>query len=101
MRFSLFAICLAVTAAPAERALNPTFESATPLSAQSPIDARVFDRLQRLDIPPAPPRPPPPRRARPQSPLRERHPPPRPAPHRRPRLRPPPAPRHPARPPLL
>src|ERR1019366_3890371 len=52
MRFSLFAICVAVTAA-AYRALNPTFESAAPLSAQSPIDARVFDRLKRLDIPPA------------------------------------------------
>ena len=53
MRFSLLAICLAVTAAPSDRALNPTFESAAPLSAQSPIDARVFDRLKRLDIPPA------------------------------------------------
>src|ERR1039458_8657669 len=55
MRFSLFAIFLAVTSAAtgAERALNTTFESAAPLSAQSPIDARVFDRLKRLDIPPA------------------------------------------------
>jgi hypothetical protein len=53
MRFSLFAICLAVSAAASDRALNPTFESAAPLSAQSPIDARVFDRLKRLDIPPA------------------------------------------------
>jgi hypothetical protein len=53
MRFSLFAICLAAVAAPSDRALNPTFESAAPLSAQSPIDARVFDRLQRLDIQPA------------------------------------------------
>jgi len=57
MRLSLFAIFLAVTAAgvaaSAERALNPTFESAAPLSAQSPIDARVFDRLKRLDIQPA------------------------------------------------
>jgi hypothetical protein len=53
MRFSLLAICLAVTAASSDRALNPTFESAAPLSAQSPIDARVFDRLKRLDIPPA------------------------------------------------
>ena len=53
MRFSLFAICLAVTAAASDRALNPTFESAAPLSALSPIDARVFDRLKRLDIPPA------------------------------------------------
>jgi hypothetical protein len=57
MRFSLFAIFLAVTAPgvaeAAERALNPTFESAAPLSAQSPIDARVFDRLKRLDIQPA------------------------------------------------
>src|SRR5665811_1591333 len=55
MRLSLFAIFLAVTAAGAgaERALNPTFESGAPLSAQSPIDARVFDRLKRLDIQPA------------------------------------------------
>ncbi len=53
MRFSLFAVCLAVAAAPSERALNPTFESPAPLSAQSPIDARVFDRLQRLHIQPA------------------------------------------------
>src|ERR1022692_4477752 len=55
MRFSLFAIFLAATAAAtgAERALNTTFESAAPLSAQSPIDARVFDRLKRLDIRPA------------------------------------------------
>src|ERR1022692_18582 len=55
MRFSLFAIFLAATAAAtgAERALNTTFESADPLSAQSPIDARVFDRLKRLDIRPA------------------------------------------------
>src|ERR1019366_7332779 len=53
MRSSLFAICLAVTAAASDRALNPTFESAAPLSAQSPIDARVFDRLKRLDIQPA------------------------------------------------
>src|ERR1017187_2198414 len=53
MRSSLFAICLAVTAAASDRALNPTFESAAPLSVQSPIDARVFDRLKRLDIPPA------------------------------------------------
>ena len=55
MRFSLFAIFLAVTAAAtgAERALNTTFESAAPLSAQSPIDARVFDSLKRLDIQPA------------------------------------------------
>src|ERR1035438_10102679 len=53
MRSSLFAICLAVTAAASDRALNPTFESAAPLSAQSPIDARVFDRLKRLDVPPA------------------------------------------------
>src|ERR1035437_8148570 len=55
MRLSLFAIFLAVTAAGAgaERALNPTFESAAPLSAQSPIAARVFARLKRLDIQPA------------------------------------------------
>jgi hypothetical protein len=53
MRSSLFAICLAVTAAASDQALNPTFESAAPLSAQSPIDARVFDRLKRLDIQPA------------------------------------------------
>ena len=55
MRFSLFAIFLAATVAAtgAERALNTTFESAAPLSAQSPIDARVFDRLKRLDIRPA------------------------------------------------
>jgi hypothetical protein len=53
MRFPLFAICLALTAAPADRALNPTFESAAPLSTQSPVDARVFARLKRLDIPPA------------------------------------------------
>ena len=55
MRLSLFAIFLAVTVAAtgAERALNPTFESPAPLSAQSPIDARVFDRLKRLDIQPA------------------------------------------------
>src|ERR1035437_9870597 len=57
MRLSLFAIFLAVTATGvatgAERALNPTFESPAPLSAQSPIDARVFDRLKRLDIQPA------------------------------------------------
>ncbi len=37
----------------AGRTLNPTFESAAPLSAHSPIDARVFERLQRLDIQPA------------------------------------------------
>jgi hypothetical protein len=57
MRLSPFAIFLAVTATGvatgAERALNPTFESPAPLSAQSPIDARVFDRLKRLDIQPA------------------------------------------------
>ncbi len=53
MRLSLFAIFLAVTAAGAERAFNPTFESPAPLSAQSPIDALVFDRLKRLDIQPA------------------------------------------------
>ena len=57
MRLSPFAIFLAVTVADvatgAERALNPTFESPAPLSAQSPIDARVFDRLKRLDIQPA------------------------------------------------
>jgi hypothetical protein len=57
MRLSLIAICLAVSAAGvatgAERALNPTFESAAPLSAQSAVDARVFDRLKRLDIQPA------------------------------------------------
>jgi hypothetical protein len=53
MRFSLLAICLAVTTAASDRPLNPTFESAAPLSTQSPIDARVFDRLKRLDIPPA------------------------------------------------
>lgn len=56
MRLSLFAIFIvtaADVAAGAERALNPTFESATPLSVQSPIDARVFDRLRRLDIQPA------------------------------------------------
>src|ERR1022692_3539695 len=57
MRLSPFAIFLAVTVAGvatgAERALNPTFESPAPLSAQSPIDARVFDRLKRLDIQPA------------------------------------------------
>src|ERR1035437_4919815 len=57
MRLSPVAIFLAVTAAGvavgAERALNPTFESAAALSAQSPIDARVFDRLKRLDIQPA------------------------------------------------
>jgi Protein of unknown function (DUF1553)/Protein of unknown function (DUF1549) len=53
MRSSLFAICLAVSVSASDRALNPTFESPVPLSAQSPIDARVFDRLQRLDIPPA------------------------------------------------
>src|ERR1039457_1216926 len=59
MRSSLFAICLAVTAAASDRALNPTFESAAPLSALSPIDARVFDRLQRLRLPPPNPSPPP------------------------------------------
>src|ERR1035437_8302642 len=57
MRLSLSAMFVAVIAAGAadgaERALNPTFESATPLSAQSPIDARVCDRLKRLDIQPA------------------------------------------------
>src|ERR1035437_6389945 len=57
MRLSLSAMFVAVIAAGAadgaERALNPTFESATPLSAQSPIDARAFDRLKRLDIDPA------------------------------------------------
>jgi len=53
MRFSLFAIFLAVTAAGAERALNPTFESPAALSAQSPIDRLVFDRLKGLDIQPA------------------------------------------------
>ena len=53
MRLSLIAIFLAVTAAGAQPALNPTYESAAPLSAQSPIDARVFDRLKRLDIQPA------------------------------------------------
>src|ERR1017187_1200556 len=54
MRLSPFAIFLAVTATGvatgAERAPNPTFESPAPLPAQSPIDARVFDRLKRLDI---------------------------------------------------
>jgi len=56
MRLSRFAILLAVTATAAtgaDRALNPTFESPGPLSMQSPIDARVFDRLKRLDIQPA------------------------------------------------
>ena len=57
MRLSLFAIFLTVTVAGvatgAGRALNPTFESDAPLSAESPIDARVFDRLKRLDIQPA------------------------------------------------
>ena len=53
MRFSLFAIFLAACAAGAGGALNPTFESAAPLSTESPIDARVFDRLKRLDIQPA------------------------------------------------
>ena len=42
MRLSPFAIFLAVTVAGvatgAERALNPTFESPAPLSAQSPIE---------------------------------------------------------------
>src|ERR1035437_7704465 len=107
MRLSLFAIFLAVTAAGAgaERALNPTFESAAPLSAQSPIDARVFDRLKRLDIqppnlsfapaflpPPLPPllRPPqPPRHPPRQSLFRRRIPPPRlPRRHRHPAHRP-------------
>src|SRR5260370_357611 len=41
------------TATGAQPALNPTYESAAPLTAQSPIDARVFDRLKRLDIQPA------------------------------------------------
>ena len=54
MRLSRIAIFLAVVAAAgAQPALNSTYESATPLSAQSPIDARVFDRLKRLDIQPA------------------------------------------------
>jgi Protein of unknown function (DUF1553)/Protein of unknown function (DUF1549) len=61
MRLSLSAIFLAVTATGvaadavtgAGPALNPTFESAAALSAQSPIDARVFGRLKRLDIQPA------------------------------------------------
>jgi hypothetical protein len=53
MRFSLLTLFLAVNAAGAERALNPIYESAAPLSGQSPIDALVFDRLKRLDIPPA------------------------------------------------
>src|ERR1022692_842753 len=57
MRLSLFAIFLTVTVAGvatgAGSALNPTFESDAPLSAESPIDARVFDRLKRLDIQPA------------------------------------------------
>jgi hypothetical protein len=54
MRLSLFAIFLAVhSAAVAGRALNPVFESPAPLSALSPIDIRVFDRLKRLDIQPA------------------------------------------------
>ena len=43
----------AVTTAGAQPALNPTYESATPLSAQSQIDALVFARLKRLDIQPA------------------------------------------------
>src|ERR1039457_5079448 len=55
MRLCLFAIFLTVTvvATGAGRALNPTFESDAPLSAESPIDARVSDRLKRLDIQPA------------------------------------------------
>jgi hypothetical protein len=53
MRFSLFAILLAASAAGAGPSLNPTFESATPLSPASPIDTRVFDRLKRLGIQPA------------------------------------------------
>jgi hypothetical protein len=57
MRLSLFAIFLAVhsagVAAGAGHALNAVFESPAPLTAQSPIDARVFDRLKRLDIQPA------------------------------------------------
>src|ERR1039457_6568916 len=88
MRLSPFAIFLAVTATGvatgAERALNPTFESPAPLSAQSPIDARVFDRLKRLDIQPAF------LSSDAVFPLRA-------IPHRPPRLRPPQTPRHPTR----
>src|SRR6266849_4300029 len=43
----------AFTAIAADRDLNPTFESAPALPAQSPIDACVFNRLKRLDIQPA------------------------------------------------
>src|SRR5450631_761575 len=50
-RITLF--LFATLAAAADRPLNPTYESPTALSAQSPIDARVFDRLKRLDIQPA------------------------------------------------
>jgi uncharacterized protein DUF1553/uncharacterized protein DUF1549 len=53
MCLSQIILAAAVTAASAQPALNPTYESATPLSAQSPIDARVFSRLKRLDIQPA------------------------------------------------
>ena len=57
MRLSHIALAVAatvaVTAASAQPALNPTYESVTPLSAQSPIDAHVFSRLKRLDIQPA------------------------------------------------
>jgi hypothetical protein len=50
-RITLF--LFATLAAAADRPLNPTYESPAPLSAQSPIDARIFDRLKRLDIQPA------------------------------------------------
>jgi hypothetical protein len=52
-RIALAVVAAALTAAAAQPALNPTYESATPLSAQSPIDARVFARLKQLDIQPA------------------------------------------------
>jgi hypothetical protein len=56
MRLSQIALAVvvaAVTVAGAQPALNPTYESAAPLSAQSPIDARVFSRLNHLDLQPA------------------------------------------------
>ena len=55
MRLSHIALAVvaAVTVAGAQPALNPTYESAAPLSAQSPIDELVFARWKELGIQPA------------------------------------------------
>ncbi len=53
MCLSRIALAVVAAAVTAQAAVNPTYESATPLSTQSPIDARVFGRLKRLDIQPA------------------------------------------------